>query len=138
MTNRTSARSLTEHLRVQSPGRTYSRRHLESSQSLSQVRSIRAFSRADLIPYLNVSRSYVVAARSQQSPVAVQSDVFDQQSKMHYRRQQSRQALGLIRKPAHGRQNVRNTVNQRLGAAARASPLTPLTDRLPLISTLTD
>ena len=86
LTNRTSARSLTEHLRVQSPGRMYSRRHLKLSQSLSQVRSTRAFSRADLIPYLNVSRSYVVAAKSNQSPIAVQSDVFDQQSKIHHRR----------------------------------------------------
>ena len=114
-----------QSLRVQSLGRTYSRGHLESSQSLSQVRLTRAFSRADLVPYLNVSQSHVVAARSQQSPVAVQLDVSDQQSKMHHRRQQSRQALGLIRKPAHGRQKVRNTVNQRLRAAARASPFDP-------------
>jgi hypothetical protein len=59
---------LTKRLQVQSPGRTYSRRHLKSSHSLSQARSTRAFSRADLIPYLNVSQSYVVAARPNQSP----------------------------------------------------------------------
>jgi hypothetical protein len=120
-----------QSLRVHSLGRTYSRGHLESSQSLSRILINRMLSlRSSFRPsrpntLFNVSRSHVVAARSQQSPVAVQLDVFDQQSKMHHRRQQSRQALGLIRKPAHGRQNVRNTVNQRLGAAARASPFDP-------------
>jgi hypothetical protein len=43
-TDRTSARSLIEYLRVQSLGRMYSRRRLKLSQSLSQILIIRMLS----------------------------------------------------------------------------------------------
>ena len=63
LTDYISAQSLTEHLWVQSPDCMYSRRHLKSSQSLNQVRLTKAFSWADLIPYLNISQSYIIIAR---------------------------------------------------------------------------
>src|SRR6266700_6611774 len=96
-----------QSLRMQSPGHTYSRRYLESSQSLSQVKSTRAFSRADLIPYLNVSRSYVVAAGVESVTRRRQTASISSQRYISA----GRQVLGLIRKSVYGRQNVGNTAN---------------------------
>jgi hypothetical protein len=114
---------------MQNPGRTYSRRRLESSQSLSQVLVNRTpplqSSRINHSfrpgrPNTLFERQLIVRSQSNRISHPSPSDVFDQQSKILSGRQTG---TGLIRKSVCGRQNVRNTADQRLRASARASSL---------------
>ena len=82
-------------------------------QSLRSGRPNTLFERQSIVRCHSQIESVTVAVRRLRSAVK-DSTIAD------------RQALGLTRKSAYGRQNVRNTANQRLGASAGAFPLCPL------------
>jgi hypothetical protein len=105
---------------VQSLGRTYSRRHLESSQNLSRILINRMLSlRLSLRsgrPNTLFERQSIVRCRSQTESVTatVQSDIFDRQSKLRHRRHIDTQARRQQSRPSQ-EISIRPTERQRHG-----------------------